>query len=180
LVGRWRSGAPLALAPERDNPAIGEDPNRINDFDYAADPRGLYTPLGSHIRRMNPRDTKLTVLTDVNIRRIIRRGTSYGTPLPPDRLKDDGKPRGLDFIALGARAIDNVEFLQSEWVGSGNFMGLGKEKDPMISLQDKGAYFTVPGTPPRRVQNIQSFNTLLGGEYFFMPSLSAIRWLSTI
>ncbi|MEV6326716.1 hypothetical protein [Streptomyces sp. NPDC051909] len=129
---------------------------------------------------MNPRDTKLTVLTDVNIRRIVRRGTSYGTPLPPDRLKDDGKPRGLDFIALGARAIDNVEFLQSEWAGSGNFMGLGKEKDPMISLQDKGAYFTVPGTPPRRVQNIQSFNTLLGGEYFFMPGLSAIRWLSGI
>ncbi|MFI2206817.1 hypothetical protein ACH47Z_40115 [Streptomyces sp. NPDC020192] len=57
LVGRRRSGAPLALAPERDNPAIGEDPNRINDFDYAADPRGLRTPLGSHIRRLNPRDT---------------------------------------------------------------------------------------------------------------------------
>ncbi|MBT2493713.1 peroxidase [Streptomyces sp. ISL-96] len=175
LVGRWRSGAPLALAPERDDTALGEDPNRINDFDYAADPRGLCTPLGSHIRRMNPRDTKLTVLTDVNI----RRSTSYGHPLPADRLKDDGRQRGLDFIALGSRAIDNVEFLQSEWVNSGNFMGLGKEKDPMISLQDKGAYFTVPGTPPRRVQGIQSFNTLLGGEYFFMPSLSAIRWLGS-
>ncbi|MEW2306164.1 hypothetical protein AB0958_40485 [Streptomyces sp. NPDC006655] len=62
--------------------------------------------------------------------------------------------------------------------GSGNFMGLGKEKDPMISLQDKGAYCTVPGTPPRRVQNIQSFNTLLGGEYF-MPSLSALRRLGS-
>jgi hypothetical protein len=49
----------------------------------------------------------------------------------------------------------------------------------MISVQDKGAYFTVPGTPPRRVRGIQSFNTLLGGEYFFLPSLSAIRWLST-
>ncbi|WP_418955611.1 hypothetical protein [Streptomyces tritici] len=67
-----------------------------------------------------------------------------------------------------------------EWVGSGNSMGLGEEKDPMISLQDEGAYFTVPGTPPRRVQNIQSVNTLLGGEYFFMPGLSAIRRLSGI
>jgi Dyp-type peroxidase family len=178
LVGRWRSGAPLALAPERDEPALGEDPSRINDFDYADDPRGLKTPLGSHIRRMNPRATKLEVLSDVNIRRIIRRGTSYGEPLPPTVLRDDRKERGLDFIALGARAIDNVEFLQSEWVNSGNFMGLGKEKDPMISLQDKGSYFTVPGSPPRRVQGIQSFNTLQGGEYFFMPSLSAIRWLS--
>ncbi|WP_225884941.1 Dyp-type peroxidase [Streptomyces sp. fd1-xmd] len=150
LVGRWRSGAPLApaaTAPERDGPAIGEDPNQINDFGYSGDPRGLQTPLGSHIRRMNPRDTKLTVLTDVNIRRIVRRGTSRGTPLPPDRLKDDGKPRGLDFIALGARAIDNVEFLQSEWVGSGNFMGLGKEKDPIPPTSLRAPS---PNRPPTR------------------------------
>lgn len=178
LVGRWRSGAPLALAPERDDPAIGEDPQRINNFGYADDPRGLRTPVGSHIRRMNPRDSKLEILSDVNIRRIIRRSTSYGDPLPSDRLRDDGASRGLDFIALGARAIDNVEFLQSEWVNSGSFAGLGKEKDPLISRQDKGAHFTVPGSPPRRVHNIQSFNTLLGGEYFFLPSLSAIRWLA--
>jgi Dyp-type peroxidase family len=177
LVGRWRSGAPLALSPDRDDQRLGEDPHRINDFDYHDDPRGLRTPLGSHIRRMNPRDTKLEVLSDVNIRRIVRRSTSFGQPLAPTALTDDGQDRGLDFIALGARAIDNVEFLQSEWVNSGNFVGLGKEKDPMISLQDKGAYFTVPGSPPRRVQGIQSFNTLRGGEYFFMPSLSAIRWL---
>jgi Dyp-type peroxidase family len=178
LVGRWRSGAPLALSPERDAPALGEDPRRINDFDYADDSRGLRTPLGSHIRRMNPRATRLEVLSDVNIRRIIRRSTSYGQPLPATALRDDGKARGLDFIALGARAIDNVEFLQSEWVNSGNFMGLGKEKDPLISLQDKRAHFTVPGSPPRRVHGIQSFNTLLGGEYFFLPSLSAIHWLA--
>lgn len=177
LVGRWRSGAPLALTPTTDDPAIGENPRRINDFDYADDPRGLKTPLGSHIRRMNPRDSKLEILSDVNIRRLIRRSTSFGEPTTA--LADDGADRGLDFIALGARAIDNVEFLQSEWVNSGNFVGLGKEKDPLISLQDKGAYFTVPGTPPRRVHGIQSFNTLRGGEYFFMPSLSAIRWLAS-
>jgi deferrochelatase/peroxidase EfeB len=178
LVGRWRSGAPLALSPERDDPALGQDAHRINDFDYSDDPRGLRTPLGSHIRRMNPRSSKLEILSDVNIRRIIRRSTSYGQPLPARALREDGKARGLDFIALGARAIDNVEFLQSEWVNSGNFMGLGKEKDPLISLQDKRAHFTVPGSPPRRVHGIQSFNTLLGGEYFFLPSLSAIHWLA--
>jgi deferrochelatase/peroxidase EfeB len=179
LVGRWRSGAPLALSPERDDPELGQDPRRTNDFDYVDDPRGLRTPLGSHIRRMNPRASKLEILSDVNIRRIIRRSTSYGPPLPPSALRDDRQDRGLDFIALGARAIDTVEFLQSEWINSGNFTGLGKEKDPLISLQDKGAYFTVPGSPPRRVHGIQSFNTLRGGEYFFMPSLSAVRWLST-
>src|SRR5262249_20417105 len=40
LVGRWRSGAPLTLAPEKDDPALGADPERNNDFNYAEDKRG--------------------------------------------------------------------------------------------------------------------------------------------
>ena len=39
----------------------------------------------------------------------------------------------------GAGAIDNVEFLQGECVNSGNFMGLGKERDPLVALQDTPA-----------------------------------------
>jgi deferrochelatase/peroxidase EfeB len=59
LVGRWRSGAPLTLAPTHDDPALGADPLRNNDFTDAADPHGRYVPLGSHMRRMNPRDTNM-------------------------------------------------------------------------------------------------------------------------
>ena len=180
LVGRWRSGAPLALAPDHDDPALGGDDSRNNAFTYANDPRGRHTPLGSHVRRMNPRDTTLTVLTDVNIHRLIRRSTTYGPPLGDDVLEDDHQPRGLDFIAIGARAIDTVEFLQSEWVNSGNFMGRGTEKDPMLGVQEKNAYFTVPGVPPRRVSGIETFNTLDGGEYFFLPSLTALDWLARL
>src|SRR5262245_46555039 len=89
LVGRWRSGAPLTLAPDKDNPALGADPRRNNDFDYANDPRGRQVPFGSHIRRMNPRDTKLTRLTDVNIHRLIRRGTNFGTPYDPNEQSEE-------------------------------------------------------------------------------------------
>ncbi|MBV9960330.1 MAG: peroxidase, partial [Acidobacteria bacterium] len=88
LVGRWRSGAPLTLAPDVDNPGIGADPQRNNDFDYSNDTQGRQVPFGSHIRRMNPRDTKLTRLTDVNIHRIIRRGTTYGPPYDPNALSE--------------------------------------------------------------------------------------------
>src|SRR5262245_55305634 len=86
LVGRWRSGAPLTLAPEADNPEVGADFRRNNDFDYSNDPRGRQVPLGCHIRRMNPRDTKLTRLTDVNLHRLIRRGATYGLPYDPNDL----------------------------------------------------------------------------------------------
>ena len=53
LMGRWRSGAPLVLAPEKDDPSIADDPQRNNNFNYAKmDPQGYAVPLGSHIRRM--------------------------------------------------------------------------------------------------------------------------------
>src|SRR5262245_8820170 len=36
MVGRWRSGAPLVLAPEHDDPKLGVDANRNNEFSYAS------------------------------------------------------------------------------------------------------------------------------------------------
>src|SRR5689334_21886684 len=47
LVGRWRSGAPLTLCPDKDDPELGADLNRCNDFDYKDnDPHGYAVPLG--------------------------------------------------------------------------------------------------------------------------------------
>ena len=57
MMGRWRSGAPLASCPVHDDPAIGADSTKNNAFLFKADdPLGYKTPLGSHIRRVNPRD----------------------------------------------------------------------------------------------------------------------------
>jgi Dyp-type peroxidase family len=181
LVGRWRSGAPLTLAPEVDNPALGADPQRNNDFDYSNDARGRQVPFGCHIRRMNPRDTKLTRLTDVNIHRIIRRGTTYGPPYDPNALSeaDDEVPRGAYFLFISAKAMATIEFLQQEWINDGNFIGAGNERDPIVGLQEEGATFTIPKEPVRRrVHSIETFNVLRGGEYFFMPSLSALNWIA--
>jgi deferrochelatase/peroxidase EfeB len=44
IMGRWRSGAPLALSPERDDPQLGSNPSRNNDFGFADDPLGFKTP----------------------------------------------------------------------------------------------------------------------------------------
>ena len=181
LVGRWRSGAPLTLAPDADNSALGADPQRNNDFNYANDPRGRQVPFGSHIRRMNPRDTKLTRLTDVNIHRVIRRGTTYGPPYDPNALSeaDDKIPRGAIFLLISAKAMATMEFLQQEWINDGNFIGIGGERDPIIGRQEEGAVFTIPKEPVRRrIRGIETFNVLRGGEYLFMPSISALKWLA--
>jgi Dyp-type peroxidase family len=180
LVGRWRSGAPLTLAPDKDDPALGADPRRNNDFTYAADPDGRQVPLGAHMRRMNPRDTKLAILTDVNVHRIIRRSTTFGAPYDPGALsqEDDEIPRGLYFIFISAKAMATLEFLQQEWINNGNFMNLGSERDPNVGLQEDGATFTIPQQPVRRrIHGMETFNVLRGGEYFFLPSLAALRWL---
>ena len=90
-MGRWRSGAPLALAPETDDPTLGADTQRNNDFNYKEkDPHGYAVRSGSHIRRMNPRDTA----HNMNRRRMIRRGATYGPSLPED-APDDGVERGI-------------------------------------------------------------------------------------
>src|SRR5215470_11475927 len=183
LVGRWRSGAPLVLAPEVDDPALGADPRRNNDFDYAKDAQGRKAPLGCHIRRMNPRDTELTRLTDVNIHRLIRRGTTYGLPYDPNALSeaDDEVERGAMFLFISAKAMATMEFLQQEWINDGDFIGVGEERDPIIGRQEEGATFTIPKEPVRRrIRGIETFNVLRGGEYFFMPSISALNWLANL
>ena len=183
LVGRWRSGAPLTLAPSEDDPGIGADPRRNNDFDYAADPDGRQVPLGCHMRRMNPRDTKMALLADVNLHRIIRRSTTYGAPYDPDAVSDhdDEVGRGLHFIFISAKAMATLEFLQREWINNGNFMSLDDERDPNIGLQEDGATFTIPRDPVRRrIHGIETFNVLRGGEYFFLPSLTALKWIGSL
>jgi deferrochelatase/peroxidase EfeB len=53
LMGRWRSGAPLVLSPDKDDPVLGADMQRNNDFNYKEmDPHGYAVPLGSHARRI--------------------------------------------------------------------------------------------------------------------------------
>jgi deferrochelatase/peroxidase EfeB len=121
------------------------------------------------------------VLADVNLHRIIRRSTTFVVPYDPDAVsgEDDEVPHGIYFIFLSARAMTTLEFLQQEWINNGNFMDLGDERDPNVGLQQDGAMFTIPDRPVRRrVHDIQTFNVLRGGEYFFMPSLSALRWIA--
>jgi hypothetical protein len=60
-------------------------------------------------------------------------------------------------------------------------MNLGAERDPNIGLQQDGATFTIPREPVRRrIHGIETFNVLRGGEYFFLPSLPALRWLADL
>lgn len=180
MVGRWPSGAPLALCPTRDDPELGADPKRNNDFLYAEDdPRGLKTPPGSHIRRMNPRDSAVSGVP--RLHRMIRRGTSYGPLLPPGVLEDDGADRGLAFVFVGSRLDRQFEFVQSEWIRDSRFFGPGGDSDPIAGPKAGTGGFTIPKQPiRRRLHGLPQFVVTRGGEYFFAPGLRALRWLAEL
>jgi len=180
MMGRWRSGAPLAMCPFHDDPELGADSKRNNAFMFEKDDKaGLKTPGGSHIRRTNPRDAPIAGVA--RIHRMIRRGTAYGPLLPEGVLEDDGAERGLMFAFVGAHISRQFEFVQSQWVNDGIFFGAGADRDPVIGSNHHGGSFTVPRKPVRRrLQGIPNFVITRGGEYCFMPGLRALRWLSNL
>ncbi|OCK51285.1 peroxidase [Chryseobacterium sp. CBo1] len=181
MVGRWRSGAPLVLSPDKDDKALGDDAEKNNDFSFKNDEFGKKCPFSSHIRRMNPRDSKSFVLEDERLHRIIRRSVTFGDIVPPEVTKDDGKERGQYFMGISANAMGTLEFLQKQWANDGNSQNLGSEKDPMIGVQDKEGLFTMPADPlVKRYKGLQTFNIVKGGEYCFIPSISALKWISDL
>ena len=177
LMGRWRSGAPLVLAPDTDDPALGADPSRNNAFGYKQmDPHGYAVPLGAHIRRMNPRDTA----ANMNRRRMIRRGATYGPPLP-ENAPDDSVERGIAAFVICASLIRQFEFAQNVWINDRNFHELGNERDPIIGTQDGTLEYKIPKRPIRKTINgLPAFTTVRGGAYFFLPGLKALRHLAAL
>jgi Dyp-type peroxidase family len=181
MVGRWRSGAPLVLAPERDESELGEDQDRNNVFSYEDDMGGFKCPFSAHIRRVNPRDALKNELVATNLHHFLRRGTNYGPPLPEDTLKDDGAERGGVFLLIGAHQRQQFEFVQSQWVTDGNFISHGREQDPILGNAEGNGLFTIPKRPlRRRLHGLPQFVTVQGGEYCFMPGLRALRWLADL
>jgi Dyp-type peroxidase family len=188
LMGRWRSGAPLVLSPERDRPELCD----ADEFDYALrDPHGVACPFGAHIRRANPRDWRLAQGAEFSNRmsnqhRLIRRSRTYGAPLAPsldpeDILQrgDDGAERGLLFMALNADLGRQFELLQEAWLNNPHYGRLRGEVDPILRAPDQTGSFTIQGQPAaRRLQALPSFVRLRGSAYFFLPSLPALRFLA--
>ena len=178
MMGRWRSGCPLDLSPEKDDPAIAADPQRRNNFTYAGDDQGLRCPLGSHLRRTNPRATPLKRATAVRRHRLIRRGVEYGPHLPEGVLEDDGVDRGIVQLLIQADIERQFEFVQKEWMAGGEFIGLDpNEQDPILGVGGEGSQMVVPGAKQPFLFDLPTFVRVKGGEYLFVPGLNALEGL---
>jgi Dyp-type peroxidase family len=195
MVGRWPGGAPLVTSPQRDERAHATD----NEFKYKEpDEGGLRCPIGSHIRRANPRDVlgsgRDAVDSTIMVRKhqMIRRGRPFGPPVsqhmePREMIeaKPDGVDRGLHFICLVGHITRQFEFVQRSWITSANFGALFKDGDPISAMRRPGGdpnpnnEFTCPASPVRRkYTGIPPFTHVVGGAYFFLPSLAALKFIA--
>ena len=178
MMGRWPSGCPLDLSPEKDDPAIAADPDRRNNFSYEGDDQGLRCPLGAHLRRSNPRSTPLKRATAVRRHRLLRRGVEYGPHLPDGELENDGVDRGLVALFIQADIERQFEFVQHEWMQGGDFIGLDpNEQDPIVAGNGDGSQMSVPGSKRPFLFDLPAFVNVKGGEYLFVPGLQALQGL---
>jgi Dyp-type peroxidase family len=155
-----------------------------NDFLFKeTDPQGFGCPLGSHVRRANPRDSLAkdlasvqTLLDAANNHRILRRGRKYGNPIQ-QRDQDDNVERGLLFICLNTDIARQFEFIQQRWLLNRNFSTLFNETDPLLG--PKGP-FTIHEQPLRKIVDVETYVQCAGGEYFFLPSIPALNYLAKL
>jgi Dyp-type peroxidase family len=188
FIGRWRDGTPIELSPDAPDQTIVQDPAQNTDFKFGDDLGGSRCPVGAHVRRVNPRDAFGFDGRLVNRRRISRRGMPYGPPAPPESgpaspAELDSTERGVIFMALNASLSRQFEFVQQQWISYGNDAHLGNEKDLLLGTHEAGEKFSIqgdtdPANPPLFCTHLPNFVELRGGEYFFIPSITALAMMA--
>jgi len=161
MVGRQLDGQPLMDIDKE--PIQGINPKNKNHFTYDSDPHGVRCPIGSHVRRANPRTGDYPpgvnglirriiralgfkrvhptddVVASSRFHRVLRRGRPYGDALSIDQALDKNankSERGLHFICLGANISRQFEFVQNAWLMSSKFAGLSGETDPLLGNRE--------------------------------------------
>ena len=210
MVGRRRDGTPLvetdaASADGASNaftyqgdPAglrcpVGAHIRRSNPRN-ADLPSGASTSLVARLARMlgfASGALREDLIASTRFHRLLRRGREYGSGLGLEQALQGAAPAdetGLHFICLGANIARQFEFVQGAWLMAPKFAGLANESDPLLGHRRPGLdgaatdSFSMPQAagPDQRVAGLPQFVTVLGGAYFFLPGIRALRVLATV
>lgn len=204
MAGRWSDGVPLSVAPTLTDwaqfnakyPSGTERDRALANFTFGDDPDGVKCPVTSHMRRVNTRDgmdptgrdpdpSKRNGSVLNNRRRILRRGLPYGDS---SAGVTDADEHGIVMLAVCASLFRQFEFVQQQWINYGLDARAGNDSCPIVGNHPAGgpqaqrAKFVVPadpksGHPPFIVEGIPQFVETRGGEYFFVPSMTALRMI---
>jgi deferrochelatase/peroxidase EfeB len=202
VCGRWRNGNPLELSPTSQLPLLPDD--QLNDFTYCGtdaatdDTLGLKCPIGSHLRRNNPRN-EAVIGAGSPFHRIVRRAMPYGPVYDP--AHPDDTPRGLIGYFINASLTQQFEFLQSQWNATSTFVmsasGPGGSsqgnavfnisgQDVFLGVNDpSGSSLTLAaaGANGKNNTTLTGFSrmvTTVGSVYCFFPSIAGLAYLSKL
>lgn len=206
MVGRTRQGEPVVTSsgdPKADLNSFDyqADPQGVRcplgAHVRRANPRNADLPSGepgllSWLKRTLGVDAQAREqdrVASTRFHRMLRRGREYGAPVSIDQALSgvaSGSDTGLHFICLGASLARQFEFVQSAWMASTRFDGLRNESDPLLGTREPAAdgsptnEFSLPQPdgPDRRVCGLRQFVTVVGGAYFFLPGIRALRYLA--
>nr|AZJ17935.1 dye-decolorizing peroxidase [Irpex lacteus] len=181
MMGRWKSGAPIDIASEDDDPALGADPHRNNNFNYAHPGSSLasdqtHCPFSAHTRKLNPRADQAGTDTPNHA---IRAGTPYGAELSDVEAASNTSQidRGLAFVMYQSNIGNGFQFQQLAWANTENFPPFKNVTPGIEPIIGRGSPRVATGFDPHdqaKTYTMPDFVVSNGGEYFFVPSISAI------
>lgn len=186
VIGRFRDGTPLATQA-----TPGYKGADLNNFNYVEDPDGGRCPVAAHIRKMNPRgapgfgDRNEALKTEAT-HSIVRRSITYDDRKPA--VNGEGQPQehpetgvGVLFMCYQSSIVNQFEVLQGSWANdSWHPPGANEVGSDPISAQGKRTPAKWPtswGSNPERAFDFKNCVNMLGGEYFFAPSISFLQRL---
>ena len=176
MCGRWRNGVPYGASPDTQCPVPPVSPT---NFDYG---RGSRCPAGSHMRRVNPRGGTIVQRIANYTRRLVRRGMSYGPDF--DSAHPDDQERGLLGNFIGASLGAQFEAIMCDWLNLGlQDPDVTGANDPLIGANTpETSWFdlSLKNGGRIRLRGFPRFVTTRGGAYTFLPSLTAIDYLSKL
>ena len=186
MCGRWPNGIPLELADSADiaDKVLAENNGRApNAFDFSDDQDGAVCPVGSHIRRTNPRAAHIVQRPANRARRLVRRGMPFGPWLKQGHEHEQQpRERGLLGSFLCASLSTQFESMQFDWINLGLLdPSITGRHDPLVGANDPASStFTFhAGDQWRTVRGLPRFVETMGGAYFFIPSMEALVWLGS-
>ena len=207
IAGRWPDGVPVARAPTvedwkkfktrfpdvspRSRPqGLFRARAGLIRFSYADDTDGLKCPVTvAYAPRQYPRRH--------GAHRPRRIGAQQPPPHHPARPcptaespdgVSDADEHGMVMLIVCASLFRQFEFVQQQWINYGLDARAGNDSCPLVGNHSAGGAvgaktkFVVPadpnaGHPPFLVEGIPQFVETRGGDYFFVPSLTALRMI---
>ena len=185
-VGRFKDGTPTAIGS-----APGSVQPLSNDFNYAGDKKGLSCPFHAHIRKTNPRDESVgpfgVTTESERAHRIARRGIPYGRPAGVGE-EQPAENVGLLFMCFQSSISNQFEFMQQTWADNETFLNKTFNQQAANDTGLDSVIGQAQGQPINQTwgrthgadNDFASFSfggfvKLKGGEYFFAPSISALK-----